>query len=204
MSSFCEIKNNNTEGIVKDKINDNFLFSTNQNTYPTWTKAFQSMNGCKVKVHNMKSNQILGKIVSEEGITGDFKVKDMSIYSDITNFKSQLDLGGLEQMELLKRPLRSINNDMYQATNGRVFGPILTSGSYQDRIKNAQHLINTKKLDNLYLVALDPQAESKLTLNSLSNLAGNKCLLIGGSSEIHVGTSSMVPEKKPWKVRCRR
>ena len=81
------------------------MFFKNQNTYPTWTKAFISMNECKIKVHNMKSNQILGNIVSEEGITGDFKAKDMSIYSDTTNFKSQLDLGGLEQMELLKKPL---------------------------------------------------------------------------------------------------
>ncbi len=199
MTSLCEINNNNMEGIVK--INDNFLFSTNQNTYPTWTKAFVSMNGCKVKVQNMESNQILGKIVSEKGITGDFKVKDMSIYSDITNFKSQLDLGGLEQLELLKKPLRSINNDMYQATNGKVFGPMLTSGSYQDRIKNAQHFLRTKKLNNLYLVALDPESESKLTLNSLGDLAINKCLLIGGSSEIHVGTSQYIkPESKGFKV----
>ena len=122
--------------MTKNYENNNNLASTNQNTYPTWTKAFVKMPGSKVKVLNMKNNQILGKIVSKDGITGDFKVKDMSLYSDITNFKSQLDLGGLEQQELLKKPLKSINNDMHQATNGKVFGPMLTSGSYQDRIKN--------------------------------------------------------------------
>lgn len=197
MTKFYENNNNN----IEEEIDNNSLVSTNQNTYPTWTKAFIKMNGSKVKIKNMKNNQIIGKIVSEDGITGDFKVKDISIYSDITSFKSQLDLGGLEQLELLKRPLRSINNDMYQATTGKVFGPMLTSGSYQDRIKNAQHFLRTKKIDNLYLVALDPESESKLTLNSLGDLARNKCLLIGGSSEIHVGTSQYIkPESKGFKI----
>jgi len=176
------------------------LTESESNTYPTWTKAFIK-EGRRVKVINMKRKNILGKIVSENGDEGNFLAEDMTLYADLTDFKTQLDLGGLDQTNLETQAFRVVNPEMFKATNGKVFGPILTSGSLQDRIANAKKLLQSKKLDNTYLVALDPKAESQLTLCSLGALSKNICLMIGGSSEIHVGTSSSIePESKGFKI----
>jgi hypothetical protein len=192
-----------TTTIINDNtINPNIgLINTELNTYPTWTKAFIKESIHKVRVLNMKNSNILGKIVSSEGVIGDFYAKDMTLYSHLTDFKTQLDLGGLDQTELEKLSLQKVNADIYNATNGQIYGPIITSGSLSDRIKNAQILLQRKKLNNMYVIALNPEIESKLTLNSLGQLAKNACLLIGGSSEIHVGTSTGIkPESKGYKI----
>ena len=159
------------------------------NTYATWTKALENLPSTKTNCTKKLGHNVIGMIVNSEGPQGPFTLKMLeeqmkNSYKGI-NYKD-LDLGGGDQGKLVKQDEKVIGN--LKKFNKKEYGPMLTGGTYSNRLATCQKLVSIIGCHNL--IALQPEIESYLTLLSIAKSINSKntSFFAVGSTDGHVGS----------------